>query len=122
MRCIILLVIIFTQIWPTFVRISQALSTRPELCCPGYLEEQVDLQMRLIRYSWIPIQKYLTFTNACVLLVSCSGSFLLTYVVSNISIFGILTLLLLNFTSEFSMSKLKSMQLILYLTKNLSMK
>ncbi len=35
----------FTQLGPTFVKIGQALSTRPDLCPPEYLEELSELQV-----------------------------------------------------------------------------
>ncbi|XP_030445725.2 protein ACTIVITY OF BC1 COMPLEX KINASE 3, chloroplastic-like isoform X2 [Syzygium oleosum] len=37
---------IFTRLGPTFVKIGQGLSTRPDLCPPEYLDELSELQMR----------------------------------------------------------------------------
>lgn len=36
---------IFTSLGPTFVKIGQGLSTRPDLCPPEYLEELSELQV-----------------------------------------------------------------------------
>lgn len=36
---------IFTRLGPTFVKIGQGLSTRPDLCPPEYLEELSQLQV-----------------------------------------------------------------------------
>ncbi|KAI6686775.1 hypothetical protein NL676_032688 [Syzygium grande] len=38
---------IFTRLGPTFVKIGQGLSTRPDLCRPEYLEELSELQVLL---------------------------------------------------------------------------
>lgn len=35
----------FTRLGPTFVKIGQGLSTRPDLCPPEYLEELSELQV-----------------------------------------------------------------------------
>lgn len=39
------LMMIFAQLGPTFVKIGQALSTRPDLCPPEFLEELSGLQV-----------------------------------------------------------------------------
>ena len=39
---------IFTRLGPTFVKIGQGLSTRPDLCPPEYLEELSELQVLLL--------------------------------------------------------------------------
>lgn len=36
---------VFTRLGPTFVKVGQALSTRPDLCPPEYLEELSELQV-----------------------------------------------------------------------------
>lgn len=36
---------IFTQLGPTFVKLGQGLSTRPDICPPEYLEELSELQV-----------------------------------------------------------------------------
>ena len=36
---------IFTRLGPTFVKLGQGLSTRPDLCPPEYLEELSELQV-----------------------------------------------------------------------------
>lgn len=36
---------IFTRLGPTFVKIGQGLSTRPDICPPEYLEELSELQV-----------------------------------------------------------------------------
>lgn len=38
---------IFTRLGPTFVKLGQGLSTRPDLCPPDYLEELAELQVHL---------------------------------------------------------------------------
>lgn len=35
---------VFTRLGPTFVKIGQGLSTRPDICPPEYLEELSELQ------------------------------------------------------------------------------
>lgn len=35
----------FTQLGPTFVKLGQGLSTRPDICPPEYLEELSELQV-----------------------------------------------------------------------------
>jgi predicted unusual protein kinase regulating ubiquinone biosynthesis (AarF/ABC1/UbiB family) len=37
---------IFTQLGPTFVKLGQGLSTRPDICPPEYLEELSELQVK----------------------------------------------------------------------------
>lgn len=44
------LTMIFARLGPTFVKVGQALSTRPDLCPPEYLEELSDLQVLLNRH------------------------------------------------------------------------
>lgn len=44
---------IFTRLGPTFVKIGQGLSTRPDICPPEYLEELSELQVRS-HFSIIP--------------------------------------------------------------------
>lgn len=39
---------IFTRLGPTFVKIGQGLSTRPDICPPEYLEELAELQVMVI--------------------------------------------------------------------------
>lgn len=41
---------IFTRLGPTFVKLGQGLSTRPDICPPEYLEELSELQVLLIIY------------------------------------------------------------------------
>lgn len=41
---------IFTRLGPTFVKLGQGLSTRPDICPPEYLEELSELQVLLIMY------------------------------------------------------------------------
>lgn len=36
---------IFTRLGPTFVKLGQGLSTRPDICPPEYLEELSELQV-----------------------------------------------------------------------------
>lgn len=36
---------IFTRLGPTFVKLGQGLSTRPDLCPPEYLDELAELQV-----------------------------------------------------------------------------
>lgn len=38
----------FTRLGPTFVKLGQGLSTRPDICPPEYLEELAELQVLLI--------------------------------------------------------------------------
>ena len=38
---------IFTRLGPTFVKLGQGLSTRPDLCPPDYLEELAELQVHV---------------------------------------------------------------------------
>lgn len=38
---------IFTRLGPTFVKLGQGLSTRPDLCPPEYLEELSELQVQI---------------------------------------------------------------------------
>lgn len=42
---------IFTCLGPTFVKLGQGLSTRPDLCPPDYLEELAELQVLLFPLS-----------------------------------------------------------------------
>lgn len=41
---------VFTRLGPTFVKIGQGLSTRPDLCPPEYLEELSELQVSRFHY------------------------------------------------------------------------
>lgn len=43
---------IFTRLGPTFVKLGQGLSTRPDLCPPEYLEELSQLQVLNSSYSF----------------------------------------------------------------------
>lgn len=40
---------ILTRLGPTFVKIGQGLSTRPDLCPPEYLEELSELQVSILK-------------------------------------------------------------------------
>ena len=42
---------IFTRLGPTFVKLGQGLSTRPDVCPPEYLEELSELQVFLFPSS-----------------------------------------------------------------------
>uniref|UniRef100_A0A6N2K465 ABC1 atypical kinase-like domain-containing protein n=1 Tax=Salix viminalis TaxID=40686 RepID=A0A6N2K465_SALVM len=48
---------IFTRLGPTFVKLGQGLSTRPDICPPEYLEELAELQtlkhFRALRENWV---------------------------------------------------------------------
>lgn len=44
---------IFTKLGPTFVKIGQGLSTRPDLCPPEYLEELSQLQVSFPALSFL---------------------------------------------------------------------
>lgn len=43
---------IFTRLGPTFVKLGQGLSTRPDLCPPEYLEELSQLQVRVFSFPF----------------------------------------------------------------------
>lgn len=47
---------IFTRLGPTFVKLGQGLSTRPDVCPPEYLEELSELQV----FQFIPRNAPLT--------------------------------------------------------------
>ena len=47
---------IFTRLGPSFVKLGQGLSTRPDLCPPEYLDELSELQVSL--YSSLCVQPY----------------------------------------------------------------
>jgi len=42
----------FTRLGPTFVKLGQGLSTRPDICPPEYLEELSELQVLNFMYSF----------------------------------------------------------------------
>lgn len=44
--------VIFTRLGPTFVKLGQGLSTRPDICPPEYLEELSQLQVRYPHFSF----------------------------------------------------------------------
>ena len=44
---------IFTRLGPTFVKLGQGLSTRPDLCPPEYLEELSQLQVFLFVFFYL---------------------------------------------------------------------
>lgn len=49
---------IFTRLGPTFVKLGQGLSTRPDLCPPDYLEELAELQVLLFPLSFTQLYVY----------------------------------------------------------------
>lgn len=52
---------IFTRLGPTFVKLGQGLSTRPDLCPPEYLEELTQLQV-IFFFSFV-------FSVSCLLML-----------------------------------------------------
>lgn len=46
---------IFTQLGPTFVKLGQGLSTRPDICPAEYLEELAELQVLCSLPLWLII-------------------------------------------------------------------
>ena len=55
----------FTRLGPTFVKLGQGLSTKPDLCFPEFLEElselQVKLSLSLFPCSLVPLGVFDTF-------------------------------------------------------------
>ena len=51
---------IFTRLGPTFVKLGQGLSTRPDLCPPEYLEELAQLQVMFFSLCLAPYNSYAT--------------------------------------------------------------
>ena len=51
---------IFTRLGPTFVKLGQGLSTRPDLCPPEYLEELAQLQVIFFSLGFTPYNCYAT--------------------------------------------------------------
>jgi aarF domain-containing kinase len=51
---------ILTRLGPTFVKIGQGLSTRPDLCPPEYLEELAELQAPCAFLTLLTVSHYST--------------------------------------------------------------
>lgn len=55
---------IFTQLGPTFVKLGQGLSTRPDICPPEFLEELSELQVCVL----FPLAHFFWFTAVALII------------------------------------------------------
>jgi aarF domain-containing kinase len=60
---------ILTRLGPTFVKIGQGLSTRPDLCPPEYLEELSELQVLIMKIILLVIIFASSQITLCVALI-----------------------------------------------------